>query len=50
MRRYFVRLPEGGSKEVENKNDAIERVERGLATRWWKTEDGSTEEPVSEED
>ena len=39
MRRYFVRLADGGLAEVESHNDALERVELGLATEWWRTED-----------
>lgn len=36
LRQYFVQLNTDGSrKRVENRNDAIERVERGLATHWW---------------
>jgi hypothetical protein len=39
MRRYFVRLTDGTVKQVENRNDAEERVNLGLATEWWKDED-----------
>lgn len=39
MRRYYVRLTDGTIKQVENRNDAIERVERGSATEWWLEED-----------
>lgn len=38
MRKYFVRLTDGTVKRVENKNDAIERVQRGTATEWWLDE------------
>lgn len=32
---YFTRETDRSAKQVENKNDAIERVERGLAVGWW---------------
>lgn len=35
MRRYFVRLADGTAKRVENKNDALECIERGRASAWW---------------
>ncbi len=41
MRRYYVRLNDeaGTVKQVENRNDAIERVKLEIATDWWMEED-----------
>lgn len=34
-RRYHVKLLDGTLKRVDNKNDAIERVQAGSALEWW---------------
>lgn len=35
--RHFVRLLDGAVKKVENKNDALARMESGHAVSWWRT-------------
>jgi hypothetical protein len=39
MRRYFTEEADGTTKQVENRNDAEERVNLGLAVQWWYEED-----------